>query len=68
MGIAEPTANWYRVLWVEDVAGRRVVDDDCLSKISSYLAEILDIVSLVVVAAFSEQSVMNNMMNVELVQ
>lgn len=54
MRIAEPTANWDSVLRMEDVARRRVVDDDRLFEISAYLAQIFDVVALMIVAAFAE--------------
>ena len=53
---------------MEDVARWRIVDDDRLTEITSDLAEILDVISLMIVATFSEQSVMDNMMDVELIQ
>ena len=68
MRVAEPAADGHGVLWVEDVARRRVVDDDRLPQITSHLAEILDVVALMVVAAFSKQPVVNDVVNVELVQ
>lgn len=42
------------MLRVENVRGRRVVDNDGVLEISSDLGEILDVVALVVVAALSE--------------
>ena len=62
--VAEPAANRYSMLWVEDVACRRIINDDGFSQIASNLAEILDVVALVIVTAFSEQAVMHNMVNV----
>ena len=56
------------MLRVEDVRGRRVVDDDGVLQVSADLGEILDVVSLVVVAAFSEQPVVDDLVDVELVQ
>lgn len=41
MCIGEPTADGYRMLWVEYVRGRRVVDNYCLSKVAANLGEIL---------------------------
>ena len=68
MRVAKPTANRYGVLRMEDVAGGRVIDDDGLSKISANLAQILDVIALMIVAAFSEQSVMYNVVDVQLVK
>lgn len=53
---------------MEDVACRRVVDDDGLLQVSSHLAEVLDVVALVVVTAFSEQAVVDHVVNVQLVE
>lgn len=52
--VREPAADGDGVLRVEDVRGRRVVDDDGILQIPSDLGEILDVVALVVVAAFAE--------------
>lgn len=68
MRIAEPTANRNSVLRVEDVACRRVVDDDRILEISAYLAQVLDVVALVIVAAFAEQPMMHNVVYIQLVQ
>lgn len=85
MGVAEPRANRYGVLWVEDVRCGRVVNDDCLSEISANLGKILefvlvsrqtpsrkpaylDVVSLMIVAALAEQTMMHNMMYVKLIE
>lgn len=68
MRIAEPTANGNSVLRVEDVACRRVVDNDRVLEISAYLAQIFDVVALVIVAAFAEQSVVHNVVDIQLVQ
>lgn len=54
MCIGEPTADGYSVLGVENVGCRRVVDDDSVFQVASDLREVLDVVSLVVVAALSE--------------
>lgn len=56
------------MLRVEDVRGRRVVDDDGVLQVSADLGEILDVVSLVVVAAFAEKSVVDDLVDVQLVQ
>ena len=52
--VRKPAADRNSVLGVEYVGGRRVVDDDGVFQISSNLRKVLDIVSLVVVAALSE--------------
>lgn len=68
VGVREPTADGYGVLRVEDVGRRRIVDDDRVFQVSSHLGEILDVVSLVVVAALAEKPVVNDLVDVELVQ
>lgn len=68
MRVAEPAADRYGMLGVEDVARGRIVDDDRLPQIAAHLAQILDIVALVVVAALSKQSMVNNIVDVQLVQ
>ena len=68
MCVAEPAANRDRMLWVEDVTGGRVVNDDCLLEVSSNLAEVLDVVALVVVATFTEEPVVHHIVDVELIQ
>ena len=56
------------MLRMEDVAGGRVVDDDRLSEIAADLAKVLHVVALVVVAALTEESVVDDAVNVQLVQ
>lgn len=55
------------MLRVEYVRGRRIVDDDGVFQITSDLGQILDVVALVVVAAFAEQSVVDDIVNVKLI-
>ncbi len=54
MRIAEPTANGNGVLRVEDVARRRVIDDNRVLEISAHLAQVFDVVPLMIVATFAE--------------
>ena len=68
MRIRKPAADGHGVLGVEDVGGGRVVDDDGILQVTSDLRQVLDVVSLVVVAAFAEQAVVDNLVDVELVQ
>lgn len=56
------------MLWVEDVRCRRVVDDDRLTQWATNLAQILDVVALVVVARLAEQTVVDRVGDVELIQ
>ena len=46
MCIGEPAANGYGMLGVENVRGRRVVDDNCFTKVSSNLREVLENMSV----------------------
>jgi len=52
------------VLGVEDVGCWRIIDDDGFSKISSHLRKIFDVVSLVIITTFAEETVMYDMMNI----
>lgn len=64
MSIGEPTADRNGVLGVEDVGCWRIIDDDGFSKISSHLRKIFDVVSLVIITTFAEETVMYDMMNI----
>jgi len=64
MSIGEPTADRNGVLGVEDVRRWGVIDDDGFSKISADLGKIFDVVSLVIVATFSEETVMNDVVDI----
>lgn len=67
MSIGKPTADWHSMLGVEDIGGWRVVDDDRLSEISADLGKILDVISLVIITTFSEQTMMDNVVDVQLI-
>lgn len=56
------------MLRMKNIARRRIIDDDRLPQISAHLAEIFHVVTLVIVAAFTEQSVVDNVVDVELVE
>jgi hypothetical protein len=64
MSIGEPAANRYGMLGMKDVGSRRIVDDDGFSEISPNLGKIFDIVSLVVITTFTEEAVMNHVMDI----
>ena len=80
MSIRKPAADGNGVLWVKDVRCRGVVDDDSVLEVATNLGEILgmvrsgrallvwdaylDVVPLMVVAAFAEKPVVYNAMNV----
>jgi len=64
MSVGEPTADRDGVLGVEDVGCWGIVDDDGLSEISSDLGKIFDIVSLVIVATFAEEAVVNDVVDI----
>lgn len=68
MCVREPTADRDGVLGVEDVRRRGVVYNDGIFQVSTDLGEVLDVVALVVVAALSEQPVMDNLVDVQLVE
>lgn len=68
MRIREPTADWYGVLGVEDIRGWRVVDDDGVFEVASNLGQVFDVVSLMVVATFAEKTMVDNVVDVQLVQ
>ena len=53
---------------MKDVACWRIVDDDRVLEIPANLAQVLDVVALVVVAALAEQSVVDNVVDVQLVK
>lgn len=67
MSIREPTADRHSVLRMEDVRGRRVVNDNSILEVPADLGKILDVVALVVITALSEQSVVDNLVDVELI-
>lgn len=53
---------------MEDVAGGRIIDDDGFLQVSSHLTQILDIIALVVVAAFPEEPMVDNVVYIQLVE
>jgi hypothetical protein len=53
---------------MEYVRCRRVVDDDCVFEVTSDLGKVLDVVALMVIATLAEESVVNNLVNVKLVE
>ena len=66
--VREPTTDWHGVLGVENVGCRRVVDDYCVFEVAPNLGQILYIVPLVVVATLAEQSVVDNLVDVQLIE
>lgn len=56
------------MLRVENVRCWGIIDDDGVFQVASDLGEVLDVISLVIIAAFSEKPVMDNLMNVQLVK
>lgn len=65
--IVKPARDRDGVVWVEDVACRRVVDDDGVAYWPPELAEVFDVVALVVVARLAEQAVLDHTVDIELV-
>ena len=68
MSIAKPAGDGNSMLGVEDIRGGTVVDNNRITEISPNLREVFHIVSLVVVATLAEETMMDSLMNVELVQ
>lgn len=68
VGVGEPATNGDRVLGMENVRRRRVVDDDGVFQVSSHLRKILDVVSMVIVAALAEQPVVYDLVDIQLIQ
>ena len=68
MRVVKPRRDRNGVIGMEDVRCWRVVDDDGLLELAPDLRQILDVVALVVVAAFSEQAVVHDLVDVQLVQ
>jgi hypothetical protein len=64
MRIREPTTDRYGVLRVEDVRCWRIVDDDGFSEISSNLGKVFNVISLVVVTTFTEEAVVNDVVDI----
>ena len=56
------------MLRVENIRRRRVVDDDRVLQVAANLRQVLDVVALVVVAAFSKQPVVDNLVDIKLVK
>ena len=68
MSIRKPAANRYGVLGMEYVRGGGVVDNDGVFQVSPDLGKILYVVALVVVTTLAEQTVVDNLVDIELVQ
>jgi hypothetical protein len=68
VGVGEPTADRDCVLGMEYVRGRRVIDNDCLSKVTANLGKVFDIISLMIVTTFPEQPMMDYVMDIKLVK
>jgi hypothetical protein len=66
--VREPAAYRQCMLRVEDVGRWRIVDDDGVLEISSYLGKVLDVVALVVIAGLTEKTMVNHLVDVKLVQ
>ena len=56
------------MLGVKDVGSRRVVDNYSILQVTSNLGEVLDVVSLVIVAAFSEEPVVHDLVDIKLIK
>jgi len=67
VGVREPAADRDGVLWVEDVGGGGVVDDDCFAEVAADLGEILDVIALMVITTFSEKPVVHYAVYIKLI-
>lgn len=65
--VREPATYRERMLGVEDVGCGGVIDDDGVFEIPSDLGQVFDVVPLVVVAGFAEESVVYHLVDIELV-
>lgn len=68
MSIRKPAADGHSVLGVKDIGGGRVVDDDRILQVASYLRQIFHVVTLMIVATLPEKSVVHHPVYIELVQ
>lgn len=68
MRIRKPTADWHSVLGMKDVGRRRIVDNNRILELPSNLREVFDIIALVVVAAFSEETMVYNVVDIKLIE
>jgi hypothetical protein len=66
--VREPAADGDGVLRMKNVGGGRVVDNDGILEVTANLGEILYVIALVVVAAFTEETVVDDAVDVELVE
>ena len=68
MSVGEPRWDRHGVLRVEDVWCGWVVNDDGLAKWAANLAQVLDVVALVVVAWLAEEAVVYRIRDVQLIE
>lgn len=68
MSVREPTADGDSMLWVENIRGGRVVDDDGVFQVSSDFRKVLDVVAAMVVATLPKKTVMYNAVDIKLIQ
>jgi hypothetical protein len=43
MSVREPAADWYRMLRVEYIGCRGIINDNCISKVAANLRKILEL-------------------------
>lgn len=56
------------MLGMKDVGSRRVVDNYSILQVTSNLGEVLDVVSLVIIAALSEKPVVHDLVDIKLIK
>lgn len=56
------------MLRMENIRGWRVVNNDCVFEVSTNLRKIFNVIALVVVAALSKQTVVDDFVDIQLVQ
>ena len=67
MRIIEPTRYRNGVIRMEDIGSRRIIDNDSFSYWSTKLRKIFDVIAFVVVTRLSEQTMFNDIVDIQLV-
>lgn len=60
MYIIEPGGDWYRMGWVEDITGGRIVYDDSILQIPAQLVQVFYIVSHMIVTRLPEKPMVHD--------
>jgi len=64
VSVRKPTTDRYSMLGMENVRRWRIVDDDGFLQISTNLGQIFDVISLVIITTFTEQSVVYHVVDI----